>query len=268
MSSDGPKIEQAARLLCRARTRRTPFERFPPACVPADEREAYAVQAALHRCLTEAGWGEVVGYKIGCTTPVMQAYLGIPNPCAGGVFASTVQHERGTLAPDQCIRVGVECEIAVALGTDLPPAGAPYDRARVAAAVRACMAAIEVVDDRYVDYRSLDTPTLIADDFFGAGCVLGRPSEGFDPFALASVTATMRIGGETVGSGTGTDILGHPLDALVWLANSMADRGLALRAGEVVLLGSLVQTHWLEPGDTVVIANEPLGEVRLDLASV
>lgn len=260
------KVDQAALLLCQARTRRERFDRFPRECVPADEREAYAVQERLHRCLTQAGWGEVVGYKIGCTTPVMQAYLRIPNPCAGGIFGSTVQHEHGRLEPDWHVRVGVECEIAVELGADLPAAGAPYDRSTVAAAVRVCMAAIEVVDDRYVDYLSLETPTLIADDFFGAGCVLGRPVERFDPCQLASVTATMAINGETVGSGVGTDILGHPLDALAWLANSMAERGLGPRRGELVLLGSLVQTHWLKPRDHVTIVNQPLGEVRLDLA--
>ena len=67
---------------------------------------------------------------------------------------------------------------------------------------------------------------------------------------------------QAVGSGVGTDILGHPLDALVWLANHATGRGSTLHAGEFVLLGSLVQTHWVEKGDEVVIVNEPLGEVR------
>jgi 2-keto-4-pentenoate hydratase len=192
----------------------------------------------------------------------MQAYLGIHNPCAGGVFDSTVRHGQGRIAIPPAIRVGVECEIAVRLGANLTPAMAPFDRARVSMAIDGCMAAIEVVEDRYVDYPTLDTPTLIADDFFGAGCVLGAISTGFDPFDLARVTAGMVINGQEVGSGTGTDVLGQPLDALVWLANNMAAGGVSLRAGEFVLLGSLVQTHWVAAGDEVRILNDPLGEVR------
>src|SRR5205823_6035894 len=99
---------------------------------------------------------------------------------------------------------------------------APYTPATAGAGVRACMAAMEVVEDRYVDYPSLDTPTLIADDFFNAGCVLAEPRSGFDPSRLREVRARMLINGEEVGAGAGTDVLGEPLEALSWLANLRA----------------------------------------------
>jgi 2-oxo-3-hexenedioate decarboxylase/2-keto-4-pentenoate hydratase len=260
------RLATAARRLCELRGRREPFDGFPPDQTPPDEMQAYLLQDMLHACLTESGWGPLVGYKIGCTTPVMQAYLGIPNPCAGGIFGTTVQHDRGEFEHASFVRVGVECEVAVTLGADLPAEDAPFDRARAAAAVASCAAAIEVVDDRYREYRALSTPTLIADDFFGAGCVLGTAVVGFDPFALARTRAQMTIDGQTVGAGVGTDILGEPVDALVWLANSLARRGAGLRTGQIVLLGSLVQTHWLEPGAEVWITNDPLGEVHARFA--
>jgi len=223
----------------------------------------------------------------------MQAYLRIENPCAGGVFLPTVHHGRGELPREQFVRVGVECEIAVRLARDLTLAGATgatggmgtigpptssgppgpvakairggglFTREDVAGAVGACFAAIEVVEDRYVDYAALGAPSLIADDFFGAGCVLGEPHEGFDPRRLREVSARMLINGKEVGAGVGTDVMGEPLDALAWLANTLARRGRYLRAGEVVLLGSLVQTHWIERGDEVLIQNDPLGSASL-----
>ena len=88
-------IAQAAALLCAARLERRRFERLPDACRPVDEASAYAVQDALHARLAAAGWGAQAGHKIGCTTPVMQRFLNIANPCAGGVFAPTVRHGRG-----------------------------------------------------------------------------------------------------------------------------------------------------------------------------
>jgi 2-keto-4-pentenoate hydratase len=73
----------------------------------------------------------------------------------------------------------------------------------------------------------------------------------------------MLIDGQEVGRGVGADILEDPLVALLWLANSRAQRSQSLAAGEIVLLGSLVQTHWLEPGQAVVVENDPLGTVRV-----
>jgi 2-oxo-3-hexenedioate decarboxylase/2-keto-4-pentenoate hydratase len=250
---------RAAALLARARRARRCFAGLPEACRPADMAAAYAVQDALHGRLVAAGWGALAGHKIGCTTPVMQRFLGIDHPCAGGVFAPTVRHARGAFRHADFLHVGVECEIAVRLAHDLPAAGAPYDRPGVAGAVGACMAAIEVVDDRYEDYRTLDTPTLVADDFFNAGCVLGTPVEDWRALDLAALPGRMTINETEVGTGRGGDILGHPLAALAWLANALAARRRHLRAGEFVLLGSVVETRWVEPADLVEASIEGLG---------
>jgi 2-oxo-3-hexenedioate decarboxylase/2-keto-4-pentenoate hydratase len=259
-----PRTDLAAGLLCANRRQHARFDRLPDELAPRDEAEAYAIQDALHAQLVEAGWGAVVGYKIGCTTQVMQRYLRIANPCAGAIYGSTVHREHGRLAHADFVRVGVECEIAVLLADDLHALEGPIDRAAAARAIGACMAAIEIVDDRYVDYGSLGAPTLIADDFFGAGCVLGPAVTDFDPALLAEARASMRIDDRLVGSGVGTDILGEPLDALVWLANNLSQRGQHLRRGDFVLLGSLVQTQWVERGQSVVIDNDPLGTARAD----
>jgi 2-keto-4-pentenoate hydratase len=252
-------IARAPDLLSRARLERERFGGLPADCRPPDVAAAYAVQDAVHARLEAAGCGVVAGHKIGCTTPVMQRFLAIDHPCAGGVFESTVRHELGTFRHADYLHVGVECEIAVRLAHDLPAAGAPYSRAQVGAVIAACMAAIEVVDDRYEDYRSLDIPTLVADDFFNAACVLGAPVEAWRELDLAAVRGRMTINGAEVGAGSGGDILGHPLEALAWLANALAARGRQLQAGEFVLLGSVVETRWVEAGDLVEVRLEGLG---------
>jgi len=252
-------VERAARLLSAGRLRRARLDTLPEDVRPCGEGQAYSVQDALHAQLTEAGCGAVVGHKIGCTTPVMQQFLGIPNPCAGGVFEPTVRHLAGAFSYNDFLHPGVECEMAVTLGADLPPGGAPYDRESAGEAVKTLMAAIEVVDDRWIDYRSMDTATLIADDFFGAGTVLGPPVTDWRSRDPRSIAGIMWINGRVVGSGTGKDILGHPFEGLAWLANLMAERGLTLRTGEFVLLGSLVETQWVSKGDVVTIELEGLG---------
>ena len=256
-------IRRAAEHVAGARVAGERLDRLPAGIRPADEREGYAVQEEVHRRLAAAGSGPLAGRKIGCTSAVMQRFLGIDHPCAGGVPASLVHTGTARIPVPRTARVGVECEMAVRLARDLPgDEDAPLDPA---AAVGSCMAAIEIVEDRYVDYATLDTPTLIADDFFAAGCVLAPEQPGLPPGGLADVGATMLVNGDPVGRGTGRDVLGDPLNALAWLMRSASERGAPLRAGELVLLGSLVATHWLEPGDAVLVRNDTLGEVALEL---
>jgi 2-keto-4-pentenoate hydratase len=248
-------VRAAAAFLAEARLGRTRMSGLPPELRPADVAAAYRVQDALHVALAGAGLGPLAGYKIGCTTPVMQQYLKIDHPCAGGVFAARVYRDAACLRHGAFVRVGVECEIAVLLGRDLPRRDRPYAPAEVAPAVEACAPAVEIVDDRWLDYGAVDTPTLIADDFFNSGCVLGPPCR-FDPaLDLASVRGAMSVNGRGVGRGTGTDALGSPLHALAWLASA---RG-GLKAGEFVLTGSMVQTYWAARGDTCAVELEGLG---------
>jgi 2-oxo-3-hexenedioate decarboxylase/2-keto-4-pentenoate hydratase len=217
----------------------------------------------VHGRLARTAVGPRIGYKIGCTTAVMQTYLGLDHPCLAGVFSGVVHKNGATIDFNRYCRVGIECEIAVRLATDLPPAKAPFSAEAVRPAVAAYMTAIEIVDDRYLDWRNTDAPTLIADDYFAAGCVLGPPvpaAQIADPSAL---TGTTTINGIEVGRGRGSDVMGHPLNALAWLANSLAARGRGLKRDEIVLTGSLVETKWLARGDRVTVAVSELGAVHL-----
>ena len=250
-------------MLCASRINRERFSDLPADCRPDSTAEGYAVQEALHELLPARGLGPLVGWKIGCTTKVMQAYIGIDEPCAGAVFASQVQGQAARCRASDFVRAGVECEIAVQLGSDLGPAGAPYTQADVARAVSAVMTSIEIVDDRYIDFRGLSAPTLISDDFFNAGAVLGEACTDWQHIDLAALRGRMIVNGREIGAGTGADILDHPLNALVWLANLRTSFGLLLEAGAFVSLGSIVETHWVAPGDDIEAAIDGLGAARV-----
>jgi 2-keto-4-pentenoate hydratase len=107
----------------------------------------------------------------------------------------------------------------------------------------------------------MGAPTLVADDFFAAGCVLGPGVPRSAAPDLLKVVGRALINGDLVGQGTGADVLGHPHNALAWLANHLAADGKGLRAGEIVLTGSLVKTVWLNAGDSVVMELKGLGKV-------
>ena len=252
-------IAKAAERIANDRLGRAKVQALPLDCRPADAAEAYLIQQAAHGLMTAGGAGPLSGHKIGCTTAVMQRFLNIDQPAAGGIFEPTCHRRCGKFAAADHHRLGVECEIAVTLARDLGPGDGPFTPAGIAGALAGAMAAIELVDDRYDDYAALGAPTLIADDFFNAGAVLGEPQPVSAIGDLAGVQGVMRINGQEIGTGIGDDIMGQPLTALAWLANFRAGLGLGLSAGDTVLLGSLVETRWVSSGDRIDIAVSGLG---------
>src|SRR5215470_7486383 len=259
------RIVAAAQLIATSRRNRVGLKALPPDLAPKDEAEGYRVQRAVHDLLLPES-GAPVGYKIGCTSKVMQEYLDIPHPCGGGVFARGV-HESGVrLRAADFVRVGVECEIAARIGRDLLPSEEPFTAEWVMEAIEAYLPAIEIVDDRYEQWETLGAPTLVADDFFAAGCVLGAPVARTAAPDLLGVTGRALINGAEAGRGTGADVLGHPHEALAWLANHLALEGRGLHAGQIVLTGSLVKTVWLKAGDRVRMELEGLGNVEATFA--
>jgi len=257
------KILGAAQAIATARRNHSALAPLADELAPDDEAEGYLIQRAVHDLLLPHT-GSLVGYKIGCTSPVMQRYLDIPHPCGGGVFERVVHDSGVSLPAADYVRVGVECEIAVRLARDLAPSEEPFTAEWVGEAIDAYHPAIEIVDDRYVEWETLGAPTLVADDFFAAGCVLGSPVSRLAAPDLLKVAGRALINGVEAGQGTGADVLGHPHNALAWLANHLAAEGKGLHAGQIVLTGSLVKTVWLNAGDKVTMELEGLGKVRAE----
>ena len=259
--------ETAAALIGEARLRGAPVDALPESVRPADDTGGYRIQRALREWFAGRGDPPSAGYKLGCTTPVMQEMLGLDAPVYGGIRAGDV-HRSGIALPSSAFRApGIECEIAVRLGTDIDARGRPSTREEAGEATAEAMPAIEIVDNRYGDWSALGTPTLIADDFFQAACVLGEPAPECDPMALDTVTGRTLIDGVETGRGRGADVLGHPLDAVAWLAGAVGRHGATLRAGALIMTGSLVKTVWLErfPATArVEIDGVGTAEIRLD----
>ena len=255
------KAVSAARHLYEAHRQRQPYQPLPDDLSPTTIDEAYDTQEAFQTLLAPQR-GAIVGYKIALTTPVMQRMVGFNAPCAGAVFANGVHHSPATVAAADYVRLGAECEVAVRLGQNLP---APCDRQQAAAAVAALMPAFELVDDRGADYASLYFLGVAADNAWNAGAVLGPERPDWQSLDLENARGSMTINGQPAGEGHGRDVLGHPLDALAWLANTLSARGKELQAGMLVLTGSIVSTKFLNPGDQAAFTFNGLGEINLNV---
>ena len=232
------------------------------AAAPADAAAAYAVQRSVAEAL---GAVPPAGFKIGATAKGMQVYLGLTAPVAGFVAAEGLHAPGTTLRFADYLAVGVECEVGVRLGRDLP--AGPCTAETAAACVAEVFAAIEIVEKRYGDLAALGVPTLIADQVFHAGGVCGAPAAGWPGLDLGAVAGRITVDGVAKGEGVGADLLGHPMNALAWLAESGCAAAFGgLRARQVVFLGSVTPPIWLDGPGLVEVAFTGLGAVTLRFA--
>jgi 2-keto-4-pentenoate hydratase len=208
----------------------------------ADIEDAYAVQRAFVRLQVQSRDTRPSGYKIGLTSARMQAMCGFDRPVSGVILQDRLRRSGDRLNHAAYGRIGLEFEIAVRMARDCGAIGRPYTFADVVERVDAVCPAIEIVDDRHCDYTAFDVLSVVADNSWSAGAVLGDFRRPWPE--LADVEGIVSLNGEIVDRGFGRDVLGHPFHSVAWLAGRLAEAGDILRAGDIVMTGSLVTTKF------------------------
>jgi 2-keto-4-pentenoate hydratase len=249
---------KAARYIAQAHESRATFCNLPRDIAPRTVAEAYAAQAALAQLLAERE-GPVAGLKIATTTKVMQQLMGIDHPCGGLIFERRVFRSPTQVAISAHMHLVLECELAVRIGRPLAGTAEPYSRETVTSGIAAVMPAFELIEDRNADYKSAQALSMIADNCWNAGVVLGRETV-FDPsHSLDRVHGSVEIDGRVSGEGMTDD----PLGALAWVANLAVEHGRSLQPGMVVITGSIIPTFPVQRGNRVVFSVDDLGSTEL-----
>lgn len=223
-----------------------------------DADDAYAIQRLnTERRLSEGR--RRVGCKIGLTSRAVQLQLGVDQPDFGVVFDDTGYGDAEPIPMHRLQQPKVEAEIAFVLGRDLDQEQPGL--ADVIGAVDHVLPAIEVVGSRIADWniRFVDT---VADNASSGAYVLGAAPRLLREVDLRLCGMVTTRGGEPVSVGAGVACLGHPLNALTWLARTMVRLGQPLRAGELVLSGALGPMVSVNAGDVFETRIHGLGSVR------
>lgn len=223
---------------------------------------AYAVQQRNNVADIAAGW-RPVGHKIGLTSRAVQRQLGVEQPDFGRLFAQMARGDGQPIAWTDCQQPKVEAEIALVLEHDLC-----HERHTLADIIRAtafALPAIEVVGSRVAnwDISLLDT---VADNASSGLFVLGSRPVRLDRLDLVNCGMSLSLRGEPVSVGAGAACLDNPLNAALWLADTMARLGEPLRAGDVVLTGALGPMVAVRPGDVFSAEIQGLGRVSAAFA--
>jgi 2-keto-4-pentenoate hydratase len=253
--------EQIADYLVDQHTKGQRFVPFASERGVTDLDAAYSVQKAFVARMKGASAAPSAGYKVGLTSKRMQAMCGIDTPVAGVVLEERIHTSGKHLQLSQFGRLGLEFEICVIAGKDLPAIGRDYTAEEIASAVGAVAAAVEIVDDRHCDYATLDVLSLVADNSWNAGVVVGEQVPS--PANLADCEAVVSAGGVEFDRGRGADALGGPLVPFTWLANHLCRQGGGLRRGDLVMTGSLVTTQFPQTPQTYRFVVSGIGTVEV-----
>lgn len=245
MSLPAASVEEISARLMAAYASRSPIPPVTDEYPELTQDDAYRVQlATVQRWL--AGGRRVVGKKIGLTSRVMQEMFGVDQPDYGHLMDDMVLDQGQPLETANLLQPRVEPEIAFVLATDLRGPG--LNAARVLAATAFVLPAFEIIDSRIRDWkiRLCDT---IADNASSSRVVVGPRPVRVDACDLRTVGVVFEKNGQVVATGAGAAVLDHPAHAVAWLGNRLAEYDVALRAGEIVLPGSICAAVPIGPGD-------------------
>ncbi|MDP1542063.1 MAG: 2-keto-4-pentenoate hydratase [Polycyclovorans sp.] len=232
-----------------------PLREIYPQMTGAD---AYAIQALNSDFMLGAG-RRIVGRKIGLTSLAVQKQLGVNQPDFGALFDDMSFGDSEPVPLARLHQPKVEAEMAFIVGRDL--ASEHPGHAEVIAAMDCVLPAIEIVGSRIAGWniRFVDT---VADNASSGAYVLGGTPFSLRGLDLRMAGMSLSRRGDPVSTGAGAACLGHPINAVVWLARTMSRLGTPLRAGDLVLSGALGPMVPVMPGDVFEARIEGLGSVR------
>ncbi len=255
MAINEQQVIQYGDQLYRALTSASPIAPLSESEPGLSVADAYRIQQHLVLRRTEAG-ERVVGKKIGVTSQAVMQMLGVSQPDFGYLLDGMVYPDGAAIEAATLIQPKAEGEIAFVLKKDLMGPG--VSAADVLAATEGVMACFEIVDSRIRDWKITIADT-VADNASCGAYVLG--DRMVDPRALDLRTCGMVLekNGEVVVTGAGAATMNSPVNAIVWLANTLGRLGIGLQAGEVILSGALGAMVPVKAGDHLRVSIAGIG---------
>lgn len=222
--------------------------------------DAFEVQLINIRKKLAAG-AEVTGHKVGLASEAMQKMMGVNEPDYGHLLNTMEYFEDKPIEAGKFCYPRVEVEVGFILGKDVPHENCTMDD--VIDAIEWVVPSIELIDSRIKDWK-ISLPDTIADNASSCGYVIGKERVRLADIDVQNIKADLYKNGEFLAEGNSSAVLGNPLNAVSWLSQKVADFGVRLRAGDVILPGTAIRAMDAAPGDNFVANFEGLGSVSLD----
>lgn len=232
---------------------------------PADLAEAYTVQGAVVDGLLAESGGAAIGYKCACTSPIAQEALQIDRPVFGRLFSHTTSPSGSTVQADRFTHRVIEAEFGIRIGADVPARNGGHTSESISAFIDAVIPAIEIVDYRYESW-AVGALQVAADNAIHGWWIAGEPVTDWRDLELGDVAVSASRNGEIVTTGSGANVLGHPLNVMAWLADELPRFGRRLVAGDLITTGVTTDVFEAESGDAIRADFDGIGSVEVAFA--
>lgn len=241
--------QKASDILIKCTKDRTLIDALPEEVRPQTRAEGYAIQEFIMRETSHP----LVGWKIAATSLGGQKHVMVDEPFAGRIIKEIVLKSGGSVPLNKSNMSCAEFEFGFRFGKDLPPRATPYTMEEVIDHVEALFLSIESPDCRYTDFTAVGGPQLIADNACGYYFVFGEDVKvDWRKYDLSAHQVKATRNGKDEFQGCGANVLDHPYNCLIWLANELSGLGITLKAGQVVSTGTCIPPVDVVPGDSVV----------------
>jgi len=222
--------------------------------------DAYNISLRVLERRIESG-EKVIGKKIGLTSKAVQNMLKVGQPDFG-YLTDKMAFSQGEeiLISDRLIQPKAEGEIAFILKKDLMGPG--LTAADVLAATDCVIPCFEVVDSRIENWE-IKIEDTVADNASCGVFLLGDRAVDPRKVDLATCGMVVEKNGSIISTGAGAAALGSPVNCVIWLANTLGQFGIPLKAGEVILSGSLVPLEPVKAGDFMSVSIGGIGSASV-----
>jgi 2-keto-4-pentenoate hydratase len=232
------EIELLAQRIADARASRKPMD-IAAATAGLSEADAYKVQFAVHDRIERASGDKVAGWKVALTLPQMYEPLKLSGPVFAAVYKSGVRQSGAVFEPGFPLKPGIEPELVVRIASDASRGASPYTADSIATHVANVYCGMELVDNRYADVTKVGGPGRIADNVLQAALVIGSEVKDWRKLDFPSLKGRSLLDGKELANGPGSAVMGGMPISLAWLANKLIEHGRHLRAGDLILTGSV-----------------------------
>ena len=215
---------------------------------PLSEADSYKVQFAVHDRLAAAG-DRLAGWKVALTLPTQYEPLKLSGPVFAGIYQSGLRQSGAVFDAGYPLKPGIEPELVVKIGKDAA-AGSKHTADSIRGHIAQVWCGMELVDNRYADVTKMSGPARVADNVLQAALVTGTEIKDWQKLDFPNLKGRSLLDGKELASGPGSAVMGAMPISLAWLANKLNEHGKMLKAGDLVLTGSVHPPAFL-PGTGV-----------------
>ena len=254
------RLEQIAQYMLDQHNSKQNFENLPETLMPKDFDEAYETQKIFQE---KSGRGSLGGFKIALASKVQQQLCGIDHPVAGGIFANEINSSPSTFELKNFHGLGLEFEIAATMSDDLKPEMGPFNSENIRKYIKSLSPAFELIIDRNANYSNINPLSMITDNAWCSGIVLGKELPDWKKLNLDTIKSQLLWNDETPQNAMIKDA--NPLESLAWVSNLLASLGRTIPKHSVIITGSVIKTRAPHKGDHIIYKVEDLSEVEIKI---